>query len=106
MRQSTLERTFETLWRQLGGPAMEAEYRFHPDRKWRFDFADPAAMVAIELEGGVFSGGRHTRGKGFAADCAKYNEAARLGWRVFRFTADMLRDDPFTHLAPVVDILR
>jgi very-short-patch-repair endonuclease len=106
MKQSRLERTFETIWRQLGGAELETEYRFHEKRRWRFDFAAPGAMVAIELEGGTFSGGRHTRGKGFAADCEKYNAAARLGWRVFRFTADMLRDDPFGNLVPVIGLVK
>ena len=106
MKQSRLERTFETLWRQLGGPELEPEYRFHDTRRWRFDFAIPEQRLAIELEGGTFTGGRHTRGKGFAADCHKYNEAALAGWRVFRLTADMLRDDPFGHLLPVVELAK
>lgn len=29
------------------------EYRFHPTRKWRFDFAIPHIKVAIEIEGGL-----------------------------------------------------
>jgi len=61
------------------------EYRFHPVRRWRFDFAIPERMIAIECEGGVHSHGRHTRGSGFVADCEKYNHAAAAGWFVFRF---------------------
>lgn len=68
----------------------EREYRFHRDRKWRFDFAYPAIRLAIEVEGGIWSGGRHTRGSGFEADCEKYNEAAAAGWRVIRFTPGMI----------------
>lgn len=93
MNQSDLERHFETLWQISGGPDLEAEYRFHPQRKWRFDFAHPETMTAIELEGGVWSGGRHTTGKGFVGDCKKYNAATLLGWRVFRLTRKML-DNP------------
>ena len=65
-----------------------AEHRFHPERKWRFDFAWPDAMVALEVEGGVWTGGRHTRGAGFIEDMRKYNAATELGWRVFRITPD------------------
>jgi uncharacterized protein YndB with AHSA1/START domain len=63
-----------------------AEHRFDPDRRWRFDYAWPDALVALEVEGGVFTGGRHTRGAGFLKDIEKYNRAAVLGWRVLRTT--------------------
>lgn len=61
-----------------------AEHRFEPLRRWRFDYAWPEAKIALEVEGGVWSGGRHTTGKGFVGDMAKYNRAAVLGWRVLR----------------------
>ena len=63
----------------------EREYRFHPERKWRFDFAFPAAKVAVECEGGVFVQGRHNRGASMLADMEKYNAAAELGWAVLRY---------------------
>lgn len=66
------------------------EFRFHPERKFRFDFAYPELMLAVECEGGVWSRGRHTRGSGFIKDCEKYNLACRLGWNIFRYTPDMI----------------
>lgn len=63
----------------------EGQYRFHPERKWRFDLAWPQYMVAAEVEGGVFVRGRHVSPQGFIKDCEKYNAAAELGWSVFRF---------------------
>jgi hypothetical protein len=68
------------------------EYHFHDKRNWRFDFADPERMVAVEVEGGAWSGGRHTRGSGFIKDCEKYNEAAILGWFVLRVTRPSVDD--------------
>ena len=61
------------------------EHKFHETRKWRFDFAWPDQKLAVEVEGGAFSGGRHTRGIGFVKDCEKYNAAVLAGWRVLRF---------------------
>ena len=60
------------------------EHRFHPIRKWRFDYAWPEHRIALEVEGGVWVGGRHTSGAGFVKDMEKYNEAACLGWRIIR----------------------
>ena len=61
------------------------EHKFHPTRKWRFDFCHPVLKIAVEVEGGVFSFGRHTRGSGFLKDMEKYNAAVILGWRVLRY---------------------
>jgi hypothetical protein len=67
-----------------------AELRFAPPRKWAFDWAWPEANggkgVALEVEGGVWTGGRHTRGAGFLKDVEKYNRAALMGWKVLRCT--------------------
>lgn len=63
-----------------------AEYRFHPARRWRFDYALPAVRLAVEIDGGAWMQGRHNRAAGFIADMAKLNAAAEAGWRVLRFT--------------------
>jgi len=68
----------------------EREFLFHPVRKWRFDFAWPDKKIAVEVEGGIWTGGRHTRGKGFLDDCEKYNQAALLGWMVLRFPVEII----------------
>ena len=62
------------------------EFKFHPDRKWRFDFAFPAQMLAIEIEGR----GRHQSFGGFVKDAEKYNTAVKMGWRVLRYTPQMV----------------
>lgn len=66
------------------------EHIFHPTRKWRFDYAIVEHKIALEVEGGVWIGGRHTRPQGFLGDVEKYNQAALLGWRVFRTTPSEL----------------
>ena len=68
--------------------AFVREHRFHPKRKWRFDFAIPHQRIAIEVEGGIYTQGRHTRGSGFSKDCEKYNTATAMGWAVLRFPAN------------------
>lgn len=88
---SRLEEELALQLRVFRLPA-EREFRFHPSRKWRFDFAFPARKLAIEVEGGTWVSGRHTRGEGFELDCEKYAEAAALGWRVIRVTGRHIRD--------------
>jgi len=88
-KQSTLEREMAFMLR-VAGVEVVPEFRFHPDRKWRFDFSIPEKKIAIECEGGTWTGGRHVRGSGFEKDCEKYNAAAALNWRVFRYTKQMI----------------
>ena len=74
------------------GLTYEQEHRFHPERRWRFDFILPEHRIAIEIEGGIWVNGRHSRGYGFQKDLFKYNQAVMLGWRVLRFsTQDVLK---------------
>jgi hypothetical protein len=70
-------------------PPPEREYRFC-ERRWRFDFAWPALMIAAECEGGTWVNGAHNRGAHFESDCDKYNEASLLGWQLLRFTASRI----------------
>ncbi len=70
------------------------EFKFHPVRRWRFDFAILDRKVAIEFEGGTWIKGGHVRPAKYAKDCEKYNQAQILGWKVLRYTVDMVRDNP------------
>lgn len=67
------------------------EYRFHPERKWRFDFAIPDHKIGIEYEGLNSEKSGHTTLVGYTGDTEKYNAAQALGWRVIRFTAKNYR---------------
>ena len=78
--------------RAAGLPEPVAEHRFHPERRWRFDHAWPAEKVALEVDGGTWTGGRHVTGAGYAADLEKLNTAVAMGWRVLRVTPAMVAD--------------
>lgn len=67
------------------------EYKFLHDRRFRFDIAIPQYRVAVEFEGGIFTGGRHTRGKGYAKDAKKYNLAVMHNWKLLRYTSADVR---------------
>jgi very-short-patch-repair endonuclease len=56
-------------------------------RDWRFDFVHHGYRIAVEVEGGTYSGGRHTTGTGYQGDCEKYNEATLNGYLLLRFTS-------------------
>lgn len=71
-------------------PTPKCEFKFHDKRQWKFDFAWPYKRVALEVEGGVWTKGRHTRPKGFMGDMEKYNAAAIKGWIVIRCSTDQL----------------
>lgn len=80
---------------------VETEHRFDASRQWRFDFAWPALHLAVEIEGGVFTGGRHTRGAGFVSDMEKYNAAALAGWLVLRYTPQQFKREAGTVMAQI-----
>jgi hypothetical protein len=93
------------FWRALWLPAAQPEFKFHPDRQWRFDFAFASyelrvtsdkqnkkaansslithhSSLAIEVQGGIWTRGRHTRGAALKLEWEKLNTAAILGWRI------------------------
>ena len=62
------------------------EHRFHPTRKWRFDYAIPERKIAIEYNGIMSSKSRHTTVIGYSNDLEKINQAQLLGWKVLQYT--------------------
>lgn len=77
---------FYRLIEQAGIEKPVQEYLFHKTRKWRFDFCFVKAKLALEIEGGIWSNGRHNRGSGFIRDMEKYNQATLYGYRLLRVT--------------------
>jgi very-short-patch-repair endonuclease len=122
MNKSHLERAFLARWRQLApdapepveqyrwaaaevglGPGIRERLREAGLRDWRLDFAWPAPhKVAVELQGGTWTQGRHVRGAGYREDCERLNALQAHGWTVFYVTSGMLRDDA----AGIVEMIR
>lgn len=90
------EEEFVLQLRALRLPPPEREFRFHPNRAFRFDFAWPklpcGRRLAVEIEGGIHNGGRHVRPQGYTRDLEKYNSAVALGWTLLRFSSSMVFD--------------
>jgi hypothetical protein len=87
---SKLEQKFALLWRACNGPTLEQEHHFCPIRKWLSDFFHRPTLTLIEIEGGMWTGGRHQKGLGFSADAIKYNVASYMGFRLFRLPSSLL----------------
>ena len=68
------------------------EFRFHPTRKWRFDFALPSHKFAVEIEGGIMASSRlgHSTGASIKKDMEKYNAATILDWKVIRVMPEQI----------------
>ena len=90
MSRSKGEILFKAQLEEFGFPDAEEEHKVLSHRRFRFDFAWLQVSIAVEIEGGTWVSGRHSRGAGFESDCTKYNFATRDGWRVYRFTTKMV----------------
>jgi very-short-patch-repair endonuclease len=84
--ENKYDQLFRAFCAAMKLPLPEAEYRFHPVRKHRLDFAWPDSRLGLEVEGGVWTRGRHGRGSGIVKDMEKANLLAELGWRLLRVT--------------------
>ena len=101
MKKDALTKILLAEIKQERLPAPVPEHRFHSIRKWRFDLAWPSEMLAMEIDGAVYTGGRHTRGKGYEGDCEKLNEALLHGWRVLRYSTGQVKKG-----YPIADLKR
>jgi len=75
---------FPELVKRETGFTITPEYRFDDKRRWRIDYAIVDKKIAIEVEGGAYTQGRHTRPMGFIGDMEKYNALTVQGWRLIR----------------------
>ena len=88
---SQAEAEFELHLKAVKAPAWEREYRFIDGRKFRFDFAWPSVLLAVEVEGITYDHGRHQRKDGFEKDLEKYELAMLEGWTVYRCSPAMIK---------------
>lgn len=72
--------------RQTTGLEWETEFRFHPPRRWRFDYACKELKLAVEVNGGNFVGGRHINPVSLSKEYEKIGQAAADGWCVIPCT--------------------
>lgn len=72
-------------------PEPTRELVFAKPRRWRFDFAWPERLIAVEVNGGVWTQGRHSRGTGQISDMDKLNQAQLLGWKVLQFAESHIK---------------
>ncbi len=91
-RRQRLENTLAFQTRAAGLPEPAREVRLIPSRRWRYDFVWPRARLIVEVEGGVWTQGRHVRPDGFTGDCEKYNAASILGYNILRYTGGMVEN--------------
>lgn len=88
MVKSELEEALAFQLRAIGHDvgAFDRQFRFAPPRKWLSDFAWPAQMLLVEVDGGGWVYGRHNRPQGMEKDFEKHNAAVEAGFRVLRYT--------------------
>ncbi len=81
-QKQKLENDFLAHWNLMFPqlPAPKRQYAHNPSRKWRWDFAWPLdhaeyAGVLVDIQGGTFIRGGHSRGVGQDKDYEKWNDA-------------------------------
>lgn len=88
---SALERAILTQIKMCGLPEPETQAMLIPGRKWRWDLAWPSKRLAVEIQGGIWTRGKHGRASGIIKDMDKLNAAQLAGWRVLQFANTHIR---------------
>jgi very-short-patch-repair endonuclease len=96
-------RQFESVWNRLGGPTLIKEFKFCAERDWQNDYLHEASKTIIELDGGVWTGGRHVRPQGFINDCIKLNVASLADYRVIRIPTGFATDN---YLGQIIEYIQ
>lgn len=88
---SPLETKFINLWNNLyPDTLLSKEVKLIPKRQYRFDFAHPFSKVAIEINGGNWVRGRHTRAGALNKEYEKLNLVQIEGYQVFILDGNMI----------------
>ena len=93
MSISSLEFEFDLLWEELCPDLdLETEVRLIPKRRFKFDYVNFSAKVAIEINGQIWHIGGHTTGKSLMRDYEKLNLAQHHGYCVFQLSKEMITE--------------
>lgn len=107
-KRTHLEQAFEFYWSEFGDDryCLIPQYKFpKPERQWRFDYAYEPGKIIVEIEGGIWIGGGHSRGSGVIRDIEKHNAAVLKGWRVLRVTSDMINQNPYAVIQMIEQLI-
>lgn len=91
-----------------GFPVPERQYTAIPNRRYKIDFCWPEYQLCLEVEGGVWTQGRHIQPGGFIKDMEKYNLLSYYGWTLFRVTPSHIRaskKNPLPYLLQVLNMM-
>ena len=88
---SQLEDLFAFQLDAAGLTGYVREYQAIPGRKFRFDFAFVRERLLVEINGGTYNGGAHSRGVGLNRDYEKGNLAVVNNWRVLSFDTKQVK---------------
>jgi len=97
-----LETDFNTTWERYGTGqkvtrqhAVKSLRYFTPKKRqaktYNLDFAWPELLFAVEIQGGTYRNGAHSRGKGYSEDRKRIRDLRFMGWTVFEYTTDDLQ---------------
>lgn len=109
-RQSPAEAAFRLMWQTFapGYPLAHDDFSIrlpytNTGRKFKADFVHTGAKVAIEIQGGTWSGGKHGRGPGIQTDALKLALAQRNGWQLYQVVPGSEREMMPLILGAIVD---
>lgn len=109
-RQSPSEAAFRLMWATYapGYPLAHDDFSIRlpyqdSGRKFKADFIHAESKVAIEIQGGSWSGGKHGRGSGIKIDAMKLAVAQRNGWQVYQVVPGSEREMMPLILGAIID---
>ena len=103
MSISSLEFEFDLLWDDLFPDLdLDTEVRLIPKRRFKFDYVNFPAKVAIEINGQIWHKGGHSTGKSLMRDYEKLNLAQQEGYCVFQLSKEMITEQWLKAIADTI----
>lgn len=88
---SVAEETLAFQLKAASAPLFERQFPIVAGRRFRADFYFPVGRLVVEVEGGGFINGRHSRGTGIESDAEKSACIARMPARLMRVTPGQVK---------------